>query len=59
MNLPNVCLLEGNHEKWLKDYGNQLAKSKEFEQKTKQLIAGGLMKKSEYMKITPILSHHF
>ena len=36
MNLPNVCLLEGNHEKWLKDYGNSvLAKSKEFEQKNK------------------------
>ena len=47
MNLPNVCLLEGNHEKWLKDYGNSVtAKSKEFEQKTKpQLIAGGFDEK--------------
>lgn len=47
MNLPNVCLLEGNHEKWLKAYGNSVtAKSKEFEQKTKpQLIAGGFDEK--------------
>lgn len=33
---PNVCLLEGNHEKWIQCYGNNVpAKSKEFEDKTK------------------------
>ena len=47
MNKPNVCLLEGNHEKWIYDYGNDVpAKSKEFEDKTKpQLIAGGFTQK--------------
>ena len=41
MNKPNVCLLEGNHERWINDYGHGVpAKSKEFEYKTKnQLIA--------------------
>lgn len=45
--LPNVCLLEGNHERWIYDYGNSvLAKSKEFENHTKpQLIAGGFDEK--------------
>lgn len=34
--LPNVCLLEGNHERWIHCYGNNVpAKSKEFEDKTK------------------------
>ena len=33
---PNVCLLEGNHERWIQCYGNNVpAKSKEFEDKTK------------------------
>jgi len=47
MNKPNVCLLEGNHERWLRDYGNNVpAKSREFEDKTKpQLIAGGFDQK--------------
>ena len=41
MNKPNVCLLEGNHERWINDYGHGVpAKSKEFEYKTKnQLVA--------------------
>ena len=34
--LPNVCLLEGNHEKWIQCFGNNVpAKSKEFEEHTK------------------------
>ena len=47
MNKPNVCLLEGNHEKALRDYGSQVpAKSKEFEENTKgQLILGGFDEK--------------
>ena len=49
--LPNVCLLEGNHERWINDYGNGIAaKSKEFEEKTKpQLIAGGFTEKAARM----------
>ena len=41
MNKPNVCLLEGNHERWINDYGHGVpAKSKEFEYRTKnQLVA--------------------
>lgn len=44
---PNVCLLEGNHEKWLRFYGEgEEAKSREFEEKTKkQLIDGGFTPK--------------
>ena len=44
---PNVCLLEGNHERWIQTYGmNVEAKSKEFEEKTKgQLILGGFDQK--------------
>jgi len=44
---PNVCLLEGNHERWIQAYGmNVEAKSKEFEEKTKgQLILGGFDEK--------------
>lgn len=35
-NLPNVCLLEGNHEKHLKAYGNnETATSNEFEKVTR------------------------
>ena len=43
----NVCLLEGNHERWIQAYGmNVEAKSKEFEEKTKgQLILGGFDQK--------------
>ena len=34
--LPNVCLLEGNHERWIQCFGNNVpAKSKEFEENTK------------------------
>lgn len=45
--LPNVCLLEGNHECWINSYGNSVpAKSREFEQKTKlQLINGSFNEK--------------
>ena len=45
--LPNVCLLEGNHERHLRDYDSAApAKSTEFEDKTKpQLIAGGFDEK--------------
>lgn len=33
----NVCLLEGNHERWIRDFGNSVpAKSREFEEHTKQ-----------------------
>lgn len=44
---PNVCLLEGNHERWIQCYGNGVpAKSSEFENKTKpQLIAKGFTEK--------------
>ena len=47
MNLPNVCLLEGNHERWIQAYGNEVpAASREFETKTKpQLEAGGFTSK--------------
>lgn len=51
MGKPNVCLLEGNHEKYLRDYGNGVAtRSSEFEEKTKpQLIAGGFDEKKARM----------
>ncbi len=44
---PNVCLLEGNHERWLHCFGNNIpAKSKEFEDKTKvELYAKGYTEK--------------
>ena len=44
---PNVCLLEGNHERHLQAYGMSVeARSKEFEEKTKgQLILGGFDQK--------------
>ena len=45
---PNVCLLEGNHEKWIYCYGNDIpSKSKEFEQVTrKELIDKEFSKKT-------------
>lgn len=45
---PNVCLLEGNHEKYLQCYGNDVpSKSKEFEQVTrKELINKEFSKKT-------------
>lgn len=51
MDKPNVCLLEGNHEKWIRDYGNSVpAKSREFEHKTKQqLMSGGFDEKMARM----------
>lgn len=51
MGKPNVCLLEGNHEKYLRDYGNGVVtRSSEFEEKTKpQLIAGGFDEKKARM----------
>ena len=51
MNKSNVCFLEGNHERYLRDYGNDaLTKSKEFEDKTKgQLIIGGFDRKMARM----------
>lgn len=33
---PNVCLLEGNHERWIQCFGNNVpSKSREFEEHTK------------------------
>ena len=51
MDRPNVCFLEGNHERHLRDYGNDApAKSKEFEDKTRaQLITGGFDQKMARM----------
>lgn len=51
MDKPNVCFLEGNHERWIRDYGNSApAGSKEFEQKTKlQLQAGNFTEKQARM----------
>ena len=51
MDKPNVCFLEGNHERWIRDYGNSTpAGSKEFEQKTKlQLQAGNFTEKQARM----------
>lgn len=51
MDKPNVCLLEGNHEKYLQNYGDGIeAKSGVFERKTKpQLIAGGYDEKMARM----------
>lgn len=51
MDRPNVCLLEGNHERWIRDYGNSVpAGSKEFEEKTKiQLQTGNFTQKQARM----------
>ena len=51
MDNPNVCFLEGNHERWIRDYGNSApAGSKEFEQKTKlQLQRGEFTEKQARM----------
>ena len=51
MDKPNVCFLEGNHERHIRDYGNDApAKSKEFEDKAKgQLILGGFDQKMARM----------
>lgn len=51
MDRPNVCLLEGNHERWIRDYGNSApAGSKEFEEKTKiQLQTGNFTQKQARM----------
>ena len=51
MDKPNVCFLEGNHERWIRDYGNSApAGSKEFEQKTKlQLQAENFTEKQARM----------
>ena len=51
MDKPNVCFLEGNHERHIRDYGNDApASSKEFENKTKgQLILGGFDQKMARM----------
>ena len=45
---PNVCLIEGNHEKYLQCYGNDIpSRSKEFEQVTrKELIKKEFSKKT-------------
>lgn len=47
----NVCLLEGNHERWLRSYGNSApSKSHEFETKTRvQFEAGGFTDKDARM----------
>ena len=49
--LPNVCLLEGNHERWIQAFGNNVpAKSKPFEYQTKpELYAKGYDEKSARM----------
>lgn len=49
--LPNVLLLEGNHERWINEYGhNRQAASKEFENHTKQeLIDSGFTPKDARM----------
>ena len=49
--LPNVCLLEGNHERWLHCFGNNIpSKSKEFEDKTKpELYRKGYTEKEARM----------
>lgn len=51
MDKKNVCLLEGNHERWIRDYGNSApSKSREFETKTRpQLISGGFTEKEARM----------
>ena len=51
MDKPNVCFLEGNHERWIRDYGNNApAQSREFEQKTKvQFINGNFTDKQARM----------
>ena len=51
MDKPNVCFLEGNHERWIRDYGNSApAGSKEFELKTKiQLQRGNFTEKQARM----------
>ena len=45
--LPNVCLLEGNHERWIRDFGVDVeAKSKQFELVTKkELLSKGYSQK--------------
>lgn len=49
--LPNVCLLEGNHEIHLRDFGNNApSKSKEFEDNTKpELYSKGYTEKEARM----------
>lgn len=49
--LPNVCLLEGNHEIHIRDFGNNApSKSKEFEEHTKpELYAKGYTEKQARM----------
>lgn len=49
--LPNICLLEGNHEIHLRDFGNNApSKSKEFEEHTKvELYAKGYTEKQARM----------
>ena len=51
MDRPNVCFLEGNHERRIRDYGNSVpAGSKEFEEKTKiQLQTGNFTQKQARM----------
>lgn len=51
MDKKNVCLLEGNHERWLRSYGNSApSKSKEFEDKTRrQFEVGGFTDRDSRM----------
>ena len=48
---PNVCLLEGNHERWIQCFGNNVpSKSKEFEEHTKvELYTKGYTEKEARM----------
>ena len=49
--LPNVCLLEGNHERWIKNFGNgDEIQSRVFKTKTlPQLVEGGITDKQARM----------
>ncbi len=50
--LPNVCLLEGNHEKWLWVWANDgVAQSKEFELKTKTQLDNAKISKKDVRKL--------
>lgn len=57
----NVCLLEGNHERWIRDYGMGVeAKSRQFEDHTKgELILGGFDQKKarEFYRKLRQMSH--
>ena len=50
--LPNVCLLEGNHERWLWVWANDgVAKSKEFEFQTKSQLDNAKVSKKDVRQL--------